>query len=51
MNRRCPQLIDLDISDNLAITSNSLDFILLNQSNLKVLSMSRCYNVGAEFFE
>ncbi|VVC27076.1 Hypothetical protein CINCED_3A000908 [Cinara cedri] len=45
LTRRCPQLIELDISDNLAITSDSLDCILQNQPNLKVLSMSRCYNI------
>lgn len=46
---RCPQLIELDVSDSLAITSDSLDFILNNQLSLKVLSISRCYNVSTEF--
>lgn len=48
---RCPHLIELDISDNLAITSNSLDFVLNNQLSLKVLSMSRCYNIGSAFLQ
>lgn len=47
----CPQLIELDISDNLAITSSSVDFILNKQSNLQILSMSRCYNVGSAFLQ
>ncbi|XP_050435636.1 S-phase kinase-associated protein 2 [Adelges cooleyi] len=48
---RCPQLIELDISDSLAITQESVDFILNNQPLLKVLSMSRCYNVGIGFLQ
>ncbi|XP_025406175.1 S-phase kinase-associated protein 2 [Sipha flava] len=47
----CPHLIELDISDSLSITATSLDYILNNQSNLKVLSMSRCYNVGSTFLQ
>lgn len=48
---RCPQLIELDISDSLAITSDSLDFILHNQPSINVLSLSRCYNIGSAFLQ
>lgn len=47
----CQQLIELDISDSLAITAKSLDYILHNQPNLRVLSMSRCYSVGSAYLQ
>ncbi|XP_050537062.1 S-phase kinase-associated protein 2 isoform X2 [Daktulosphaira vitifoliae] len=48
---RCSRLVELDISDSLAITPDSVDFILNNLPNLKILSMSRCFNVGTSFLQ
>lgn len=45
LSSRCMKLIELDISDSLAITASSLDKILENNHELKVLSMNRCYNI------
>jgi len=39
------KLIELDISDSLAVTESSLDKILEKNHELKVLSMNRCYNI------
>lgn len=41
------KLIELDISDSLAITASSLDKILEKNHELKVLSMNRCYNIDS----
>jgi hypothetical protein len=45
LSSRCVKLIELDISDSLAITASSLDKILEKNQELKVLSMNRCYNI------
>jgi len=45
LSSRCMKLIELDISDSLAITASSLDKILEKNQDLKVLSMNRCYNI------
>ncbi|CAI6345827.1 unnamed protein product [Macrosiphum euphorbiae] len=45
LSSRCTKLLELDISDSLAITAKSLDKILEKNHNLKVLSINRCYNI------
>lgn len=45
LSSRCTKLIELDISDSLAITASSLYKILENNHELKVLSINRCYNI------
>lgn len=45
LSTRCTKLIELDISDSLAITASSVDKILENNHELKVLSINRCYNI------
>ncbi|XP_025192919.1 S-phase kinase-associated protein 2 [Melanaphis sacchari] len=45
LSGRCVKLIELDISDSLAVTASSLDKILEENHQLKVLSMNRCYNI------
>ncbi|XP_060876477.1 S-phase kinase-associated protein 2-like isoform X2 [Metopolophium dirhodum] len=45
LSSRCTKLIELDISDSLAITASSVDKILEKNHELKVLSINRCYNI------
>jgi len=45
LSSRCVKLIELDISDSLAITASSLDKVLETNHELNVLSINRCYNI------
>lgn len=45
LSTRCVKLIELDISDSLAITASSLDEVLETNHELRVLSINRCYNI------
>lgn len=45
LSSRCVKLIELDISDSLAITASSLDKVLETNHELTVLSINRCYNI------
>ena len=40
----CPNLLELDLSDNSGIPENCLESIL-NLENLQVLTLSRCYGI------
>ncbi|XP_055905493.1 S-phase kinase-associated protein 2 isoform X2 [Eupeodes corollae] len=44
--RRCPQLIELDVSDCTALSSNAVSFVCKFMS-LEYLSLSRCYQILA----
>jgi len=45
LSSRCVKLIELDISDSLAITASGLDKVLETNHELTVLSINRCYNI------
>lgn len=42
---KCPDLIDLDLSDATLLTGLSVDAIINNLSNLQHLHLNRCYNI------
>lgn len=43
--KRCPNLVELDISDATAISSSSVNYIHEHLMKLEYLAMARCYNV------
>lgn len=43
--QRCPNLVELDISDATSVTSTSVHYIHENLTRLEYLAMARCYNV------
>ena len=45
----CPNLLELDLSDNSGITENCLESIL-NLENLQVLTLSRCDGIEPSAF-
>ena len=48
--RRCPNLVELDVSDSSLITQTSVNFIHENLHRLEYLAMSRCYGVQISAF-
>ena len=42
---QCPNLRDLEISDSTDITNAAVDTISENLSNLRRISLSRCYSI------
>lgn len=43
--KRCPNLVELDISDATSVTSICVHYIHENLTRLEYLAMARCYNV------
>ena len=48
--RRCPNLVELDVSDSSLLTQTSIAVIHENLHRLEYLAMSRCYGVQISAF-
>lgn len=48
--QRCPNLVELDISDATAVTSESVNYIHEYLTRLEYLAMARCYNVNLSVY-
>jgi F-box and leucine-rich repeat protein 1 (S-phase kinase-associated protein 2) len=42
---RCPDIKELDVSDCVALTRDSIDSIITHAYNMEHLSASRCYQI------